>query len=132
MKLMDSFKIFTNNPLVQAKHPEAAVFLEGGAESLLYSVRDKVHLGAVILSHPLSGGVLPGRTPYKSLILSDMADIGQPRTDFDSLNLIENALMALKKTPVGFVSYDEKTLEDFQVLDLDLVDSALDSITNIY
>ena len=102
-------------------------FLEIDAESILLRVRDCVHLGARLLSHPLSGGVLPGVGPYKSLIISEID--GSAEIDLLSLNLIENAIRLLQKTPIGFEGYDDKTLEDFMELDLDLLESAMSSIS---
>jgi len=72
---------------------------------------------------------------------------GAARTDFDSLRLIESALAALAAAPAsptspmshsspapppGQTGYDERTLEDFQVLDLDLLGSALQSMSAVY
>ena len=119
-----SFVIITNNPLVQSKYPESAEFLDAAAEGVLRAARDYVHLGERILSHPLSGGVLPGGSPYKSLLMTKTGGGGANQIDFQSLSLIEDALAALKKPPGGFEGYDGKTLEDFQVLDLDIIDSA--------
>ena len=124
-KFTEKIKIITNNPLVQAKYPETAKFLESGAEEVLIAVRDSVHLGAAILNHPLSGDILPGVCPYKSLIVTDADGSGSFHTDFESLALVENALRAVRKAPEGFKGYDEKTLEDFRVIDLDLLESAL-------
>jgi len=86
---------------------------------------------------------------------------GAPRTDFVSLSLIESALAALAAapsppapptsptppslpaaptppvaptspaSPAAQMGYDERTLKDFQVLDLDLLDSALQSMSAI-
>jgi hypothetical protein len=118
-------KIFTNNPLVRDKYPDLAEFLDTGPEGVLIAVRDRVHLGAGVLNHPLSGDVLPGISPYKSIIVTGTKRDGSIRTDFESLGLIERAIGAIKEPPAGFKGHDMKTLEDFQVLDLDLLDSAL-------
>ena len=122
---MLDYLIITNNPLVCDKYGEKVLFIDAGVENVLIAVRDKVHSGNRLLNHPLSGGVLPGVCPYKSLIISSDSGDGPPETDFESLGLIENALRVMKKTPDGFAGYDNKVLEDFQVLDLDILDSAL-------
>jgi len=36
----------------------------------LILARDQIHLGRALLTHPLAGGVRPGRTPYKTILLS--------------------------------------------------------------
>ena len=122
---MKTLRIYTNNPLVEAKYPEITHVCENGAQGVLITARDKVHHGAKLVCHPLSGCVLPGISPYKSLIITDIQENIPQKTDFNSLTLIEEAIRALKKPPEGFSGYDEKTLEDFRVLDLDLIQSAL-------
>ena len=125
MEGMECIKILTNNPLALAKYPDLIDYTDDSVKVLLEKVRDRVHLGGRLLSHPLSGGVLPGVSPFKSLVMTLTPDNDGFSTDFDSLALIEAALRALKKPPEGFIGYDAKTLEDFQVLDLDILDSAL-------
>ena len=143
--------IVTNNPMVLAKYPKTAVFYGEGVKDILVRVRDMVHRGAKVLNHPQSGSIAPGVSPYKSLIATcdnshgaprtDFDCHGAARTDFDSLRLIESALAALAAAPAppalpaappGQTGYDERTLEDFQVLDLDLLDSALQSMSAVY
>ena len=144
---MQSITIITNNPLVRAKYPDLACFHDLGVQGVLFAVRDRVHLGAEVLSHPLSGDVLPGVTPYRSIVVSD-SGFGVPvadaagGTDLRSVSLIENAIRMLKKPPAVsdsntqphlenpgyFNGFDDSILEDFQVIDLDLLDSAMISI----
>jgi len=115
------FRIITNNPLVQEKYPEATEFIGAGVEGVLIAVRDRVHMGVKLINHPLSGGVMPGVSPYKSLVVTDEKVSGACRTDFESLRLIESALAALEVPSEGLVCYDDDTLEDFRVLDFDLL-----------
>jgi len=128
MSLMYGYKIITNNPLVLTAHPETSENVDGGAEAVLVFVRDMIHKGSKLLNHPLSGGILPGISPCKSLVVSDSDEHDGFRTDFDSLRLIESALSALKHPPSDFMGYEEDILEDFHVLDLDMLNSALKSI----
>jgi len=127
-KIHSKLKIITNNPLVKARYPDMSVFLETGAEGVLVKARDRIHSGAVILNHPMSGDVSQGVCPYKSLILSDAGEGGFAGTNFESLQWIESALGTLRKPPERFGGYGEKTLEDFQVLDLDILDCALTAL----
>ena len=129
---MRNIRIITNNPRVYEAYPNASEFMDVGAEGVLVAVRDRVHLGAVILNHPLSGGVLPGISPYKSLIVTNVCDTDDLKTDFSSLALIESALKALKKPHSGFEGYDSQALEDFEVLDLDILGSAVVSLKLSY
>ncbi|AMP21421.1 hypothetical protein AZF37_06585 [endosymbiont 'TC1' of Trimyema compressum] len=78
--------IVTNNKLVKEAYP--AYFVEGDFDSVLNRVRDFVHEGHALISHPLTGSVKPHETEYKSIIL----DISTGPVNFNSLKLIENAI----------------------------------------
>ena len=130
MLYMLDYTIISNNPLVNEKYRDKTTYLETGAEGVLVAVRDMVHLGAKILNHPLSGGLLPGASPYKSLVVSDATGAGaeglsSPCVDYESLYLIEHAIRVLQRPPEGFAGFSGQVLLDFQVLDLDLLESAL-------
>ena len=122
------YRIITNNASAEAKYPRVTEFLETGADGVLIRTRDCIHKGAKLLNHPLSGGVLPGVRPYISLVITDNDNDNSKAPDMVSLELIENAIRLFKKAPAGFIGYDENTLDDFKVIDLDLLDSAIVSI----
>ena len=55
--------LITNNPMVNIKQFDAVekIFLENeGYLGVLHFVRDKIHQGHTLLTHPLSGSVKPG------------------------------------------------------------------------
>jgi len=118
---MANFQIITNNPLAVAEYPGLCILRDVSAEGVLLACRDAVHKGAVLISHPLSGSVKPNANPYKSLVISH----AKPRLDFASLRLIENALTVLKGLGERNARYNDGTLHDFQVIDLDLLHSAM-------
>ena len=63
--------IITNNPLVRDKRSESEVeFYDTDYLGVLKAARDKIHLGHGLLTHPLSGSVKPGETPYKTVVLT--------------------------------------------------------------
>ena len=124
---MGKIIVVTNNPLVK-KNYEKNVFIEYyevDLLSLLEKVRDKIHLGYKLLTHPLSGSVKPNETPYKTIIISK-----EDKLDNDSLVMIENSilttkkLLSCKKTP----NWQQKILEDFQVVDLSLIQGAIEQL----
>jgi hypothetical protein len=118
---MNKISIITNNPLVKDEYPEQTEFLDINVKDILIRTRNYIHLGAKLLSHPLSGNLSPDKAPYKSIVLN-IPDKTKPiTTDFCSLTLIENAIGQLKEPPKTFTDYDEKTLEDFKTIDLDLL-----------
>lgn len=126
---MGNFHILTNNPLVKEKYPEITQFeVDFTVKDVFIHGRDAIHLGANLINHPLAGSVKPNQSPYKSLVLSDR----KGGFDMLSLRLIEGAIQVLHKFPPRKVTYDQQTLEDFQVIDLDLLDSAIDSLPYEY
>ena len=124
---MDRFDIITNNPSVERTYPESAKFYEVGVLEIFVIVRDLVHRGAKILSHPLSGSIKPWETPYKSIVVSS----SQGTLDFDSLKHIENAIGVMKNRILGSRIYTSEVLEDFSVIDLDIVNSAIKSKSSL-
>lgn len=117
------FQILTNNPMVreQLEGTCAVQYADISYKALLVQVRDMIHQGYRLLSHPLSGSVKPNETPYKSVMLSLTA---APAVDFNSEVLIENCLEACEKFPVRNRKWPEKVLADFQLIDYTLIDSA--------
>ena len=92
---------------------------------VLRGVRDLVHSGSKILTHPLDGSIKPNETPYESVLLDKTPDEG---FDMKSLDLIEYALNTCEKFPDEGRVHDEKVDKDFQTLDWTLLDSGLESL----
>lgn len=115
----------TNNPLVnKTLKDECEVrYISGTYEEILQAIRDRIHLGYRLMSHPLSGSVKPGETPYKSVMLSTY----KGRLDIKSLSMIESAIQSCKKFNFTKDSYDDRVLEDFQTVDLSLIKSGIDA-----
>ena len=122
---MQKLKIFTNNPDVAYMYPEVTCYQDGDVNSVFIAVRDATHLCATLISHPLSGSIKPNENPYKSVVLFDNA---ANILDFKSISIIEDAIAVLKKMPVKQHDFSEAVLEDFRVIDLELVDSAMATI----
>ena len=120
------FRIITNNPLVNLKYNglypmnylEDATFLE-----ILEFTRSKIHNNYEILTHPLTGSVKPGETPFKSIIISEKAD----KLNFDSLKLIEDAIITTKKFVLKR-NWTDKIIDDFKLIDYDIITSGIESI----
>ena len=120
------FKIVTNNPLVKEKldKDHKVEFIDTTYRQLLVKIRDQVHIGYKLYSHPLSGSVKPNETPYKSVIVS----LESGTVDFDSVQLIENSIITCDKFKVKYPSMSEKMKNDFQLIDLMLMKGALSHI----
>jgi len=117
--------IITNNDWVLNKYKDIynVVYIEGTFKDVLISVRDKIHIGHELLTHPLGSSVKPSETPYKSVIVSDNKNY----TSFDSIYMIENAIITydkFNKDKLKLIS--DKVKEDLKLIDLTVLESALD------
>lgn len=121
-------QIVTNNPLVRDKYVGKLdiTFLDGKYIDVLMQTRDKVHQGFKVMSHPLAGSIKPNETPYRSVII-----MRGDCLDYDSLSIIEDSLCAFEKfsSAKPMPEWNERILRDFQVIDCDLIDSAVESMT---
>ncbi len=119
---MAAIEILTNNPMVQQRYSAQSTFLQDATVAEVFlAARDRIHLGAHLINHPLSGSIKPNESPYKSLVLT-----APPHSGFfeESLLLIEGAQAVLEKLGRKVRAYPPQVLEDFQVIDLDLLLSA--------
>ncbi len=118
---MANFFIISNNPMVVQKYTELTAEKKVDVAGIFKAARDEIHLGSVLINHPLSGSVKPNESPYKSLVLSKR----RGAVDMKSLQLIEGAEEVLKKLGQKERAYPPRALDDFRVIDLDLLDSAM-------
>lgn len=91
---------------------------------VLEYVRNKVHDGHELLTHPLSGSVKPNETPFKSIVISEKKEV----LDFNSLKIIEDSIATYKKFTAirPTLNWPESILDDFMVIDLSLIQNAID------
>ena len=120
-----NFVILTNNPLVKERlgGQYSVEYAEGVYMDVLVRVRDRVHEGCRLLTHPLSGSVKPNETPYKSVMIEKK----RGTMDMESLSIIEEAIAACRKFPVKYEGLPQRVLDDFKLVDLTLIESALPS-----
>jgi len=120
--------IITNNPLIHEKFASLynVELHNKNYIEILEIVRDRIHMGHELLSHPLAGSVKPNETPYRTIIISRE----KKQLDLNSLNIIESAIATTRKflsnrpTP----NWNDTALHDFQVVDLSLIENVLSSI----
>ena len=121
--------IVTNNTLVDEKYKDRieVVYLEGmDYLDVLYYVRDRLHEGHKLLTHPLSGSVKPNETPFKSIIISK----DKESLDEEGLIILEESILTAKKflknknTP----NWTERVLGDFMTIDLSLMENVIDRL----
>ncbi len=120
--------VITNNPEVKRKYDKeySVKFIDGSLLDVLIVVRDKIHEGHKLLTHPLAGSVKPNETPYKSVLISyDKEDL-----DLDSLIMISSSIETVQKfiNIKKPIKWEEKILKDFREIDLDLINSGIESM----
>ena len=120
-----NYIIVTNNPPVLEKHGEThnVVYKDVSYEDVLREVRDRIHEGHSMLTHPLSGSVKPNETPYKSIMIS----AERRGIDEGSVALIENAIHACGKFEFKSDRYQPEVYEDFKLIDCTLIESGMAS-----
>lgn len=121
--------IVTNNHLVRDKFDGLfqIEFVEGlDYIKVLSLVRDRLHIGHQLLTHPLSGSIKPNETPYKSVIISGKT----AELDQSGLIIVEESIVTASKfienkpTP----NWPESILDDFRVIDLSLMENVIERL----
>jgi hypothetical protein len=124
--MIEPMIIITNNPMAKHNFEEKykIEYIEGNVMDVYKSVRDCVHRGHRILTHPLMSSIKPNEIPYRTVIISKNAD---NNIDSFSLNIIEESIGALEKFLRDFPipNWNEKVLEDFKLIDYDLIYNVL-------
>jgi len=115
--------LVTNNPLVQEQFQSNynVEYMETNLLGILTRVRDLIHTGHRLLTHPLSGSVKPNETPYKSVLLTEAKE----GTDTQSVTIIEECIITVQKFPPKHIP--EKYMHDMQTVDLSLIRTALNA-----
>ncbi len=120
-------KIITNNHrVIDAYSSKFDVEeVKGSYLDVIEKVRDYIHSGYILLSHPLSGSIKPGETPFKTIMISEGSD------DFSSETMISDAYTMAKRMieESKVKEYNDKLLDDFSVVDYDVITSAIESHT---
>lgn len=118
-------QIVTNNPEVR-KFYDNVIFVDGSHEEVLIRVRDYVHQGYRLISHPLGASIRIFFSPYRSIIIGQ-----QGQADDLSRATIENSLSAYQKQMTNRVP-DAANARDYATIDLELLRSALTEYKIVY
>ena len=111
--------IITNNPLVAEKY-ENVLWTEGSVEKTLIIVRDFIHQGYELVSHPLAASLRMLFSPYRSIIIGNK----KAKLNFEHTQIIEDSIIKYKNH-MDFRKTDEKSRNDYQKVDLLLLEAAL-------
>lgn len=124
--MIEKIIIVTNNVLSDKsfRGNHRVDFIEGSLLDVLIKVRDYIHLGHRLITHPLMGSIKPNQTPYKTVAITLKA---YELVDLNSLILIENSieitLKLLNNKPSR--NWPEEVLEDYRAVDFELIKNAL-------
>lgn len=111
--------IITNNSAVTEKN-DNVIFIEGSAEETLIKVRDLVHEGYELISHPLAASLRMMFSPFRSVILGKKLD----KVDVFSTEIIEESIIKYRMH-MDFRRSDTANSDDYKMIDLILLESAL-------
>ncbi len=121
------FSIITNNPLV-VKFYEGdfdVQYFDIPIKEIMQKVRDLCGEGHELLTHPLSGSVKPGETPYKSVLVS----VEKGKCDVEGFQMAQTAMDACDKFSSMHKEWSPSVLDDFQLVDYTLISSGIESAT---
>ena len=123
------FLLVTNNGkavTLYEKHAHIGIdyLKEESFLSVLIRVRDLIHAGWHLMSHPQASNLKPNQSPYKTVLLSNGRELQPFSQDVD---MVERSIDAFHKFTKGMrvPKWPEKTLRDFQTIDLAVVESAI-------
>lgn len=124
---MREVRIISNNPLVTLGSDDYRI---SGYDVLkvLEKLRDLVHLGHHLLTHPLAGSIKPNENPFKSVVISDKASNIDVTSVLIAEDSYERAKRMLKDRPIK--EYSKNVLEDMKRIDLSLLEAGLQSLVN--
>ncbi len=125
--------IITNNSLVNEKYNEKidTMYLDEYTYlNILEFVRNRIHEGHRLLTHPLSGSVKPNETPFKSIVIGKK----KGNLDFDGLSIVEESIASAQKFIKGKATplWAEKVKADFRLIDCSIITSAIQSMSGKY
>ncbi len=121
--------IITNNPYVQEKYKDKMEIIykeDYNYIEILEFLRDKIHEGHQLLTHPLSGSIKPNETPYKTIMISKE----KGNLDQQGILIVEESIATAKKFQLNKPTPDwvESVLDDFRVIDLSLIENVIDKL----
>ncbi len=121
--------IITNNPYVNEKYKDTMEIMykdELNYLEILEFLRDKIHAGHQLLTHPLSGSIKPNETPYKTIMISKE----KGELDQSGILIVEESIATAKKFQTNKPTPDwvESVLDDFRVIDLSLIENVIDKL----
>lgn len=120
-----SVVLITNNPnLHRAVHNGRLI--SGSSLDVLVAVRDAVHMGSSLLTHPLCGNLRPYQQPYRSVLLKENPGA---LVDLESLSMIEEAVLVYRSCEDRLLypwMLGDATRVDYAFVDCELMRESLE------
>ena len=101
-------------------------FVDGSSLDVLVIVRDVIHRGAVLLTHPLCGNLRPYQQPFRSVLVEEHPG---SLVDLESLSIIENAVAVYKSCEERMLlpcTLDDGKRADYAFIDAELMKESLE------
>ncbi len=119
-------KIITNNPLIYSNYTVEydVIYKKISYKDILSLVRDYIHKGHRLLTHPLSGSIKPNETPFKTIIISGVSN----NLDMKSLSIIEKSIETADKFSEIQKVYSKNIERDFMEIDLSLIENVINKL----
>lgn len=119
-----AMRLITNNPEVVDRwkgDPRLEVeFLPGDdMREVLYRVRDLLHRGHRLLTHPFTGSLKPNENPYKSILVTEQA----PSLSLDHVAIMEQCIRTTQDAlnHRNIPAYSRRVRQDYMLIDGDLI-----------
>ena len=111
---------YRGHPLLGVEYLEGQSFLD-----VLVCVRDHVHQGWKLLTHPQASNLKPMQSPVKSVLITSAG--GQPREN--DIEMIEGAIAGYQKFSRGktLPMWPDTVRRDFCTIDRSVLESAINS-----
>ena len=119
---MENFTLISNNNSLCDK-VISHEYINGSALDVLIHVRSLIHLGSILLTHPLCGNLRPNHQPFRSVIINRKNGL----VDLESLTLIENAVHVYESCKlINIHELDELKRVDYAFIDYELMRESLE------
>lgn len=128
------YTIVTNNKIVKERYENSiqnltVEYLNGKTcLDILVTVRDYIHKGFRLETHPMAGSVKPNQNPYKSVMISDDPSDSAEFQEF--ITVMENSIMMCRDflAKKSLPEWPEALLADFRFMDQSLIENGAERI----
>lgn len=120
-----NYIIVTNNVAVK-KNFDNVLFIEGTFDDVLIKVRDLVHQGVELISHPIGASIRMLFSPYRSII------VGDKHTKINSYHVetIESSIINYRNVNEGR-KIDIENAKDYALIDVELLKASIKAFEEI-